>query len=159
MSSDKRNTDKVHDEPKDTVKQGFQIQDDANNKIESQDDNVPKKYPKIVFLIILNEFCERFSYYGLRTVLFLYLTQFIGLPEDSATAIYHAFTMLCYFSPLMGAILADGFIGLYRTILYVSIVYFMGELLLCLTSIIPLGAPNLAGPIISLIIIGIGTGG
>lgn len=117
------------------------------------------KYPKIVFLIILNEFCERFSYYGIRTVLFIYLTSFIGLPQHSATAIYHAFTVLCYFTPVIGAVIADGYLGLYRTILYVSIVYCIGEVILTLTSMVPLGAPNLAGPAIALIIIAAGTGG
>ena len=37
-------------------------------------ENKSKKYPKFVFLIILNEFCERFSYYGIRTVMFIFLT-------------------------------------------------------------------------------------
>ena len=127
--------------------------------LKSNVEEPPKKYPKVVFLIILNEFCERFSYYGLRTVLFLYLTKFVMMEQDTATAVYHAFTMLCYFSPLMGAILADGYIGLYRTILYVSIVYFLGEVVLTLTSIGPLGAPNTWGPAIGLIIIALGTGG
>ena len=38
-----------------------------------------QKYPKFVFLIILNEFCERFSYYGIRTVMFIFLTSKIFL--------------------------------------------------------------------------------
>ena len=54
---------------------------DANKKytdLEAKDTdgarNYSKKYPKYVFLIILNEFCERFSYYGIRTVMFIFLT-------------------------------------------------------------------------------------
>jgi hypothetical protein len=137
-------------------KQAFGANDvEKNNK----PDNVPKRYPKVVFLIIANEFCERFSYYGIRTVLYIYLNEFLGINPNTATAIYHAFTMLCYFSPLMGAILADGYIGLYRTILYVSCFYFLGVLVLTLTSIPALGAPNIAGPMIALIIIALGTGG
>lgn len=134
---------------------------DAENKLESSSAAPPKKekYPKIVFLIILNEFCERFSYYGLRTVLFIYLTGFIHIESGTATAIYHSFTVLCYFSPLLGAIVADGYIGLYRTILYVSCLYCLGEVILTLTSIPALGAPNMAGPMIGLIVIAIGTGG
>jgi dipeptide/tripeptide permease len=61
-----------------------------------------KSYPYHVFLIILNEFCERFSYYGLRTVLYIYLTEFVRMDNDTSTAIYHAFTCLCYFSPILG---------------------------------------------------------
>lgn len=118
-----------------------------------------KKYPKIVFLIILNEFCERFSYYGLRTVLFLFFFKFVGLSEDTSTVIYHAFTVLCYFTPILGAVLADGYIGLYKTILSLSCLYFIGEVILALTSMVPLGAPEVYGPCVGLFIIAIGTGG
>ena len=123
-------------------------------------DTKPKdKYPKSVFLIISNEYCERFSYYGIRTVLFIFLTNFIKLEQDSAIAIYHAFTVVCYFTPVLGAILADGYIGLYKTILSLSILYFVGEIILTLTSMVPLGAPNVLGPAVGLFIIAIGTGG
>jgi len=59
-------------------------------------------YPKIVFLIILNEFCERFSFYGLKTVLFIYFKDFIGLNKNTATELYHGYSMLCYFTPIIG---------------------------------------------------------
>ncbi|CAF0821688.1 unnamed protein product [Brachionus calyciflorus] len=122
--------------------------------------NQPKEpYPKIVFLIILNEFCERFSFYGMRTILYIYLTSFIGLSKDTGTAIYHAYNSLCYFTPILGAIVADGFIGLYLTIVILSFVYLGGEIIVTLTSITPLGAPNLWGPIIGLVLIALGTGG
>lgn len=54
-----------------------------------------------------------------------------------------------------GAIIADGYIGLYKTILSLSIVYFIGEVVVTLTSMRPLGAPNVVGPVIGLLIIGI----
>ena len=62
----------------------------------------PGKYPKHVFLIILNEFCERFSFYGLKTVLYLYFYEFIGLDKDTSLIIYHIYVRLCYFSPVIG---------------------------------------------------------
>ncbi len=91
------------------------------------------KYPKVVFLIIVNEFCERFSYYGFRTVLYIFFTNFLKIEENTATALYHAFTMLCYFTPILGAILADGYIGLYKTIISLSVFYAIGEAVLTLT--------------------------
>lgn len=98
------------------------------------DQTSPKaKYPKIVFLIIINEFCERFSFYGFRTVLYIFFTSFLKIEENTATALYHAFTMLCYFTPILGAILADGYIGLYRTIISLSVFYALGEAVLTLT--------------------------
>lgn len=146
----------VSDKPNDDVES---VPSSRSSTSDNNAKPVKEKYPKIVFLIILNEFCERFSYYGLRTILFIYLTGFIKMEKDTATAIYHSFTVLCYFSPLLGAIIADGYIGLYRTILYVSCVYCVGEVVLTLTSIPALGAPNTVGPMIGLIIIAIGTGG
>ena len=125
----------------------------------SLENNNHTRFPKHVILIILNELCERFSYYGLRTVLILYLTQFIKINDNTATAYYHAFTMICYFTPVIGAIISDGYIGKFRTILYISIVYCIGELILSLTAMKPLGAPNLIGPLVGLTVIGLGTGG
>ncbi|ELT88263.1 hypothetical protein CAPTEDRAFT_159070 [Capitella teleta] len=114
------------------------------------------KYPKGVFFIVSNEFCERFSYYGMRAILVLYLIDWLDFDRDSATAIYHFFIVLCYFSPTLGAILADGFIGKYKTILYVSIMYAVGNVLMALTAFPP---PFWLGPMISLVLIGLGTGG
>jgi dipeptide/tripeptide permease len=68
-----------------------------------------EKYPAYVFLIVLNEFCERFSFYGLKTILFIYLTKFIRMDTNSATSAYHAFTMFCYFTPVLGRITSAKF--------------------------------------------------
>ncbi|XP_061164860.1 solute carrier family 15 member 1-like [Saccostrea echinata] len=115
-----------------------------------------QKYPNSVFFILGNEFCERFSYYGMRAVLILYLTKWLGFSEDVGTSIFHSFVMLCYFSPLFGAILADGYIGRYKTILIVSLVYATGNLVMAFTALPP---PEWYGPAIGLILIGLGTGG
>lgn len=115
-----------------------------------------QKYPKSVFFILGTEFCERFSYYGMRAVLILYLTNWLGFSEDVGTAIFHSFVMLCYFSPIIGAILADGYIGRYKTILYVSLLYAAGNLVMAITAVPP---PEWYGPALGLILIGLGTGG
>ncbi|XP_033728078.1 LOW QUALITY PROTEIN: solute carrier family 15 member 2-like [Pecten maximus] len=115
-----------------------------------------RKYPISIFFILGNEFCERFSYYGMRAILVLYLTRWLKFTDDHATAIFHAFVMLCYFSPLFGAIIADGFLGRLKTILYVSVIYAIGNLVMALTALPP---PEWIGPMIGLILIGLGTGG
>ena len=51
---------------------------------------------------------------SLVAILVIYLTQMLKMDDDSATAIYHAFNMLCYFSPLFGAMLADSLLGKYK---------------------------------------------
>ena len=107
----------------------FQLESKNDNLISPQKD----KYPKIVFLIIINEFCERFSYYGFKAVLYIYFTKFLNIESSTATALYHAFAMLCYSTTILGAMLADGYIGLYKTIISLSVLYALGEIVLTLT--------------------------
>lgn len=117
------------------------------------------KYPKSIFFIVSNEFCERFSFYGMRTVLTLYLKDKLKYGDNTATAIYHAFVMMAYFFPLMGAILADSWLGKFRTIFYLSIIYAAGQILLTLTAAPIIGLPPTIFSFIGLILIAIGTGG
>ena len=68
-------------------------------------------YPISIPFIISNEFCERFSYYGMRTILMIYMTDKLKMGTDEATNWYHEFVALCFAAPLLGAIIADVFIG------------------------------------------------
>ncbi|KAL4217035.1 hypothetical protein ACF0H5_023491 [Mactra antiquata] len=113
-------------------------------------------YPYSVFFILTNEFCERFSYYGMRAILVIYLTRWLSFGENQATSIFHAFSMLCYGMPLIGAVVADGYLGRYKTILYLSVVYFAGSLILSVTALPP---PEWYGAAVGLFLIACGTGG
>ncbi|XP_040167374.1 peptide transporter family 1-like isoform X2 [Anopheles arabiensis] len=119
----------------------------------------PVRYPRSIFFIISNEFSERFNYYGMRTVLALYLTQKLAYSNDTATVIYHIFTSLAYFFPLMGAILADSWLGKFKTILYLSIVYCAGSTLIALGAIPPLNLPATSMTVLGLLFIAVGSGG
>ncbi|XP_046666171.1 peptide transporter family 1-like isoform X2 [Homalodisca vitripennis] len=123
-------------------------------------DDLKQKYPRSVFFIVGNEFCERFSYYGMRTILSLYLVDMLKYTEGDATLIYHAFTMLCYFFPLIGAIIADSYLGKFRTIFYLSIVYAAGNILVSAASSPLFGYDNQRSfSLFGLLLIAIGTGG
>src|SRR6202012_4503662 len=99
---------------------------------------VKSKYPKAVPFIIGNEAAERFSYYGLRSILVTFLVAGFYNPhkiasltteaEAHANEITHLFVTLSYFMPLVGGILADWFFGKYKVILYVSLIYCLGNL-------------------------------
>ncbi|XP_014274041.1 solute carrier family 15 member 1 [Halyomorpha halys] len=117
------------------------------------------KYPKSVFFIISNEFCERFSYYGMRGVLPLYLKNSLKYNENSSTIIYHVFVMLCYFTPVFGGIMADAWIGKYKTILYVSLLYAAGNIVLSVGSVEGLALPHKELSLLGLFMIAVGTGG
>ena len=68
-------------------------------------------------------------------MLALFLKQVLEFSEDDATILYHGFVFLCFFTPLFGAILSDSFLGKFKTIMYLSIVYAIGEILLTIGAI------------------------
>ena len=93
-----------------------------------------QKYPRSIAFIIGNEFCERFSYYGSKAILVLFFRNVLAYNEDSATEYYHIFSMACYFTPVLGAIIADSLLGKFRTIFYISILYAIGNIVLSYAS-------------------------
>jgi len=88
--------------------------------------------PQIPF-IIANEGCERFSFYGMRNILtpFLMTTLLLHLPKAergaAATEVFHTFVMGVYFFPLLGGWVADRWLGKYKTILWFSLIYCVGQ--------------------------------
>lgn len=118
------------------------------------------RYPKGVFFCLGNEFSERFSYYGMRAVLTLYLITVHDMEPSSAKLFFHAFVSLAYFTPVLGSILADGFLGRYRVILYISICYCIGHLLLTAGAIATVGSTAMKiMDFTGLFIIALSTGG
>uniref|UniRef100_A0AAZ3RXJ5 Solute carrier family 15 member 1b n=1 Tax=Oncorhynchus tshawytscha TaxID=74940 RepID=A0AAZ3RXJ5_ONCTS len=127
-------------------------------------------YPLSIFFIVVNEFCERFSYYGMRAVLVLYFRYFLKWDDDLATSIYHTFIALCYLTPILGAIVADSWLGKFKTIVYLSIVYTVGQVVMAVSAIHDItdtdrdGTPDnmtfhVAMSMVGLFLIALGTGG
>ncbi len=117
------------------------------------------KYPKGIPYIIGNELAERFSYYGMRAILVVFMTQYLmssgklnPMSENEATTYYHLFTMANYFFPILGAVLSDILWGKYKTIITLSIVYVLGHLALAIDE-------SRLGLTIGLTLIAIGAGG
>ena len=77
--------------------------------------------------IVGNEACERFSFYGMRSILAIYMVDMLLMSESAATEVIHLFIAGIYILPLLGAWIADQFVGRYRTILYVSLLYCVGH--------------------------------
>ncbi|MDP1579184.1 MAG: POT family MFS transporter [Candidatus Didemnitutus sp.] len=96
------------------------------------------KMPPGIPYIIGNEAAERFSFYGMRAILVVFMTQYLRdksgmlspMNEAEASTWYHLFLASNYFFPIFGAILADAFFGKYRTIFWLSLVYCVGHLAL-----------------------------
>jgi proton-dependent oligopeptide transporter, POT family len=75
-----------------------------------------QKHPPGLYLLFMTEMWERFSYYGMRAILILYLTKSLvsgglGMNESSALMLYGFFTGAVYFTPLIGGFLADRYLG------------------------------------------------
>ncbi len=121
------------------------------------------KYPKSIPFIIGNEAAERFSFYGMRSILATFLVaQFFNpslnpalktIAEAKANESTHFFVTLAYTLPFVGGLVADWFTGKYKIILWISIVYCFGHLCLALFE------SNLDGFIFGLVLVAIGAGG
>nr|XP_015213982.1 PREDICTED: solute carrier family 15 member 2 [Lepisosteus oculatus] len=118
-------------------------------------------YPLSIAFIVVNEFCERFSYYGMKALLTLYFLNYLHWDENLSTAVYHAFSGLCYFTPLIGALIADSWLGKFKTIIYLSIVYVIGHVVKSVGAIPDVGdtTVHVALSMLGLVLIAIGTGG
>lgn len=119
-----------------------------------------KKMPQGIPYIIGNELAERFSFYGMKCILMIFMTKhlidsngnFDTMTDNEATYWYHLFTSAVYYTPILGAILSDAFLGKYRTILILSIIYCMGHFTLALDE-------TRTGLLAGLALISIGAGG
>ncbi len=91
--------------------------------------------------IISNEAAERFSFYGMKAALAIFLANYLGvlggsdMSEAKATSYVAFFTAAVYLTPLGGALIADAFFAKYRTIVTLSIVYVLGHVSLAFMGI------------------------
>ena len=116
--------------------------------------------PSGIPYIVGNEAAERFSFYGMRGILVVFMTQYMlnasgetdYMPGPEATAVFHYFVASAYFFPLLGSILSDVFWGKYKTIMLLSIVYCLGHLALAIDE-------TRMGLFLGLMLIAIGSGG
>ena len=110
--------------------------------------------------IVGNEAAERFSFYGMRAILVVFMTQYLRsaggalapMSENDANKWYHIFVASNYFFPIFGAVLADAIWGKYRTIFWLSIVYSLGHFALSMND-------TRLGLAMGLSLIAIGSGG
>lgn len=118
------------------------------------------RFPPGIPFIVGNEAAERFSFYGMRAILWVYLAQTLLVRRMSATEadaqateVTHLFMAGVYAFPLLGAILADRLLGKYRVIFWLSLVYVAGHAVLAVAS------ETVGGMYLGLSLIAIGSGG
>ena len=116
--------------------------------------------PKGIPYIVTNEAAERFSFYGMKGILVIFMTKYMMdssgnldvMNDEQARQWYHTFTSAVYFFPILGALIADTLLGKYRTIMWLSVVYCFGHFALALDE-------TRTGLFIGLSLIAIGSGG
>ena len=85
------------------------------------------RMPGTVLCIVGSEACERFCYYGMAGILMLYMTNRLSMAEATSKEIVHLSKMTIYLMPLLGAWLADRWLGRYWTIMILSLFYCLGN--------------------------------
>ena len=93
---------------------------------------VPKGHPLGLYLLFGTEMWERFSYYGMRALLVLYMIEQFGWQPSNASSVYKWYTSLVYLTPLVGGFLADRFLGLRSSIMIGAVLMAIGQFLLVL---------------------------
>jgi POT family proton-dependent oligopeptide transporter len=87
-------------------------------------------HPRGLFVLFYAEMWERFSYYGMRALLILYLTQHWLFGDGKANLIYGAYGTLVYITPVLGGWLADRYLGQRKAVLFGGIVLAIGHSLM-----------------------------
>lgn len=118
------------------------------------------RLPPGIPYIVSNEAAERFSFYGMKTILAIFMTDYLlsstgelaTMSDADAKVWVHVFVLATYFFPLLGSVVSDALWGKYRTIISLSIVYCLGHLSLALDD-------TRLGLFLGLALIAIGSGG
>lgn len=96
--------------------------------------NTLNGHPKVLYLLFVTEMWERFSYYGMRALFVLYMTQALLLDKEYSSEIYGSYTGLVYLTPLLGGYIADRYWGNRRSILVGSLMMALGQFFMYLSA-------------------------
>ena len=119
--------------------------------------NPQQRHPKGLYILFGTEAWERFSYYGMRAILVLYLCAAVnasqghpglGFNKEDALAVYGIYTGLVYLTPLIGGFISDNIIGARKAVIIGGVLMAMGEFCMIF--------PALLYPALTLLIIGNG---
>ena len=88
------------------------------------------KHPKGLYLIFATSTAERFSYYGMRAIFILFLTQALLFDKEHAASIYGSYTGLVYLTPLIGGYIADKYWGIRRSVFWGAMMMAVGQFLM-----------------------------
>jgi POT family proton-dependent oligopeptide transporter len=118
-----------------------------------------KKTPPGIPYILANETTERFAFYGMRCILVFFMTHYLvnatgqsaALSAEQSKTWFHLFVAAVYLTPLLGALISDLWLGIFRTVMLFSVVYCLGLLALTVSH-------TQVGLVLGLVLIALGSG-
>lgn len=87
-------------------------------------------HPLGLYALFMTEMWERFSYYGMRALLVIYMLEYHGFQPKDSSGVYKWYTSLVYLTPLLGGFLADRFLGLRWAIIVGGVLMAVGHFLM-----------------------------
>ncbi len=93
------------------------------------------KHPPGLYLLFFTEMWERFSYYGMRSLLVYYMIKHLQFTQERSSQIYGLYTGFVYFTPLFGGLLADRLLGQRRTVILGAVLMAIGHFLMAVESL------------------------
>ena len=102
---------------------------------------VKKGHPKGLYVLFATEFWERFSYYGMRAIFVLFMTDKLLFDKAYASNIYGSYTGLVYLTPLIGGYMADRYWGNRKSIFVGGFLMAIGQFILFFCASLNTGSP------------------
>src|SRR6185436_4432542 len=90
------------------------------------------KYPKQLYLLFFTEMWERFTFYGNRALLLLFMVNYLHFDDVKGNIIYGAYQSLIYAMPVLGGMLADKILGQRRSIIWGGILLAVGSFVMAI---------------------------
>lgn len=98
-------------------------------------------HPRGLYVLALTEMWERFSYYGMRALLVFFLTERFLFSDRLSFTVYGSYTALVYIAPILGGLLADGYLGCSRAVTFGGVLMIAGHFGLALDDLLFAAAP------------------
>lgn len=94
-----------------------------------------RRHPAGLYVLFFTEMWERFSYYGMRSLLVYYMIKHLQFTQERSSEIYGLYTGFVYFTPLFGGMLADRLLGQRRTVIVGGVLMAIGHFLMAFESL------------------------
>jgi POT family proton-dependent oligopeptide transporter len=101
--------------------------DTPQNSVSLDNEKTILGHPRGLVILFLTEMWERFSYYGMRGLLVVYLTQHFLFSDEKSSLLYGAYTALVYVMTIIGGSLADRYLGARKAVTFGAILLTLGH--------------------------------